>query len=570
MKITPLELRQFEFEKTFRGYSIEEVDMFINNLAQEWERVLTETKMMRMQLELAEKEAAKLREIELTLFKTLKTAEDTSTMITEQANQQASRNLSEASMKANKQVADAQMEADKYLAEAKIEAEKILSGARLKANDILQQADDKAKYVKEDVLSEVKAIENDFNALVNYKEQLLTQMRGFAIATVEHVERFEGKFDIKAIESKIQKANDLVAVTSPPEEENKTGVEKIVEEESSVELTEESEEETTDVNFVENIDEETIEDVEEEEIEDTSDDELEDDEEVVVQAEVAELDEDVLENYDDDKGEKVVESYEEVETETEGIEEEGKADFSVINSIKEKITGTSSGEQKRTEEKVEEVASVIPSSVNKFAIEEVEYTAAIGDDLTRIEGVGPKVQDILKDAGILTFRDIATTPLYKIKEHLQNAGPHYNMVDSSTWTEQALLAAEGRWDELEVRQEELIGGREAETETEKKSEPVAMVAKTYVETKPTVVENREVVETETEEPAEKVVESNLENITEEMLEKVNKVKSAIRKAMSEKSEKSDAEKEKGNLPTLDDVLKRNRGKGSGSFFDNID
>jgi cell division initiation protein len=570
MKITPLELRQFEFEKTFRGYSIEEVDMFINNLAQEWERVLTETKMMRMQLELAEKEAAKLREIELTLFKTLKTAEDTSTMITEQANQQASRNLSEASMKANKQVADAQMEADKYLAEAKIEAEKILSGARLKANDILQQADDKAKYVKEDVLSEVKAIENDFNALVNYKEQLLTQMRGFAIATVEHVERFEGKFDIKAIESKIQKANDLVAVTSPPEEENKTGVEKIVEEESSVELTEESEEETTDVNFVENIDEETIEDVEEEEIEDTSDDELEDGEEVVVQAEVAELDEDVLENYDDDKGEKVVESYEEVETETEGIEEEGKADFSVINSIKEKITGTSSGEQKRTEEKVEEVASVIPSSVNKFAIEEVEYTAAIGDDLTRIEGVGPKVQDILKDAGILTFRDIATTPLYKIKEHLQNAGSHYNMVDSSTWTEQALLAAEGRWDELEVRQEELIGGREAETETEKKSEPVAMVAKTYVETKPTVVENREVVETETEEPAEKVVESNLENITEEMLEKVNKVKSAIRKAMSEKSEKSDAEKEKGNLPTLDDVLKRNRGKGSGSFFDNID
>ncbi|MFT7482766.1 MAG: hypothetical protein ACI8WW_001704, partial [Oceanospirillaceae bacterium] len=116
----------------------------------------------------------------------------------------------------------------------------------------------------------------------------------------------------------------------------------------------------------------------------------------------------------------------------------------------------------------------------------------------------------------------------------------------------------------------LIGGREAETETEKKSEPVAMVAKTYVETKPTVVENREVVETETEEPAGKVVESNLENITEEMLEKVNKVKSAIRKAMSEKSEKSDAEKEKGNLPTLDDVLKRNRGKGSGSFFDNID
>ncbi|MDP5140363.1 MAG: DivIVA domain-containing protein, partial [Spirosomaceae bacterium] len=219
MKITPLELRQFEFEKTFRGYSIEEVDMFINNLAQEWERVLTETKMMRMQLELAEKEAAKLRELEMTLFKTLKTAEDTSTMITEQANQQAAKNLSEASVIAEQQVADAQMQANKYLAEAKMQAEQILSNARLNANAMMQQADEQSRYVKEDVLSDVRAIENDFNSLVNYKEQLLAQMRGFATATVEHVERFEGKFDIQAIESKIQKANELVAVT-PKEEEN--------------------------------------------------------------------------------------------------------------------------------------------------------------------------------------------------------------------------------------------------------------------------------------------------------------------------------------------------------------
>jgi cell division initiation protein len=575
MKITPLELRQFEFEKTFRGYSIEEVDMFINNLAQEWERVLTETKMMRMQLELAEKEASKLREIELTLFKTLKTAEDTSTMITEQANQQAARNLSEASMKANKQVADAHMEADKYLVEAKIEAEKILSDARLKANDTMQQADDKAKYVKEDVLSEVKAIENDFNTLVNYKEQLLTQMRGFATATFEHVERFEGKFDIKAIESKIKKANGLVAVTSLPKEvvegENYTEVNSINQssenespiEENNTEVEEENTVELTAINFIENIDEETIDDVS---IEDTSDDEI------VIQNGVAELDAEVLENYGDDKVEKVVESYGEVETKTEYVEEEDrKPDLNIVNSIKEKIAGTSSVEQNRTEEIVEERTSVTPPSVNQLVTEEVEYTAATGDDLTRIEGIGIKVQDILKGVGILTFRDIATTPLYKIKEHLQSAGPHYNMLGASTWTEQALLAAEGRWDELEVRQEELIGGRETEPRTEQKPKLVEeVVAKTSVETKSVVLESREVVETETEVPTRKVLESNLENITEEMLEKVNKVKSAIRKAMSEKNEKSDAEKKKKNLSTLDDVLRRNRDKGSGSFFDNID
>jgi hypothetical protein len=40
--------------------------------------------------------------------------------------------------------------------------------------------------------------------------------------------------------------------------------------------------------------------------------------------------------------------------------------------------------------------------------------------------------------------------------------------------------------------------------------------------------------------------------------------------MSEKKEKTELEKEGDSLPTLDDVLKRNRKNSSGSFFDNID
>lgn len=611
MKITPLELRQFEFEKTFRGYSIEEVDMFINNLAQEWERVLTETKMMRMQLELAEKEAAKLREIELTLFKTLKTAEDTSTMITEQANQQAAKNISEANVKAEKQVADAQMLAEKYVAEAKIEAEKILSDARLRANETLDQAYEKARYVKEDVLSDVRAIENDFNSLVNYKEHLLTQMRGFASATIEHVERFEEKFDIPAIESKINKANELVAVQVESEFEavEELAEENLDSEEVEEEVTENASEEIVDTKIEEieigesraneepiegqgadsdegdaavDIDDETIEDVivatvpNLEKPHNTEDFDEESEESVDIEPGVAEgegpkdevineaplaeeieeeIDE-VIENYEDEEETKFVIDDEEDEDEEDEDEPE-EPDFSVINTIKEQIVEheiSSEGEGDVTPDVA--LISTIPSSVNKLvADEETEYTAALGDDLTRIEGVGPKIQDILKDVGITSFRDVATTPLYKIKDHLRNAGSEYNLVDTSTWTEQALLAAEGRWDELEARQAELLGGRE-----------VAMIEKEATER---VKEkfDRQVAPKAAENDT---IENNLENITEEMLEKVNKVKNAIRKAMSEKKDKAEIEKESGSLPTLDDVLKRNRKKGSGSFFDNID
>ncbi len=46
MKITALEIKQHEFEKSFRGYDIDEVNNFLSNLAQEWERLLNEAKML--------------------------------------------------------------------------------------------------------------------------------------------------------------------------------------------------------------------------------------------------------------------------------------------------------------------------------------------------------------------------------------------------------------------------------------------------------------------------------------------------------------------------------------------
>ena len=108
MKITSLEIKQHEFEKSFRGYNIEEVNHFLANISQEWERMLNELKMLKMQLEISEKEASKLREVEMTLIKTLRTAEDTSSRITDNANQEANRKISEAEQKAEAILADAE------------------------------------------------------------------------------------------------------------------------------------------------------------------------------------------------------------------------------------------------------------------------------------------------------------------------------------------------------------------------------------------------------------------------------------------------------------------------------
>ena len=84
-------------------------------------------------------------------------------------------------------------------------------------------------------------------------------------------------------------------------------------------------------------------------------------------------------------------------------------------------------------------------------------TEAVGHDLKRIEGIGPKISDLLRGAGIATFSRLAATDAARLKEILTEA--KIRLADPSTWPEQAALAAAGEWGALERLQAELKGGR---------------------------------------------------------------------------------------------------------------
>jgi len=81
------------------------------------------------------------------------------------------------------------------------------------------------------------------------------------------------------------------------------------------------------------------------------------------------------------------------------------------------------------------------------------------DDLEIIEGIGPKIEELLNQQGILTFEQLAQTPAESIKEILNAAGPRFQIHDPTTWPEQASLARDGQWDELKKWQDELNKGR---------------------------------------------------------------------------------------------------------------
>lgn len=82
------------------------------------------------------------------------------------------------------------------------------------------------------------------------------------------------------------------------------------------------------------------------------------------------------------------------------------------------------------------------------------------DDLTSLEGVGPKVAKILNGAGIHSFSDLAKANDKEVDKVLDEAGLH--MMDSAGWIEQAKLAAIGDTEGLMKLKDELKGGRRSE------------------------------------------------------------------------------------------------------------
>jgi len=79
------------------------------------------------------------------------------------------------------------------------------------------------------------------------------------------------------------------------------------------------------------------------------------------------------------------------------------------------------------------------------------------DDLTKLEGIGPKVAKVLGGAGISTFEKLAHADVSSVQKILNDAG--MQMMNPEGWIEQAKLAAKGEWAVLEKLQSELKGGR---------------------------------------------------------------------------------------------------------------
>jgi hypothetical protein len=81
------------------------------------------------------------------------------------------------------------------------------------------------------------------------------------------------------------------------------------------------------------------------------------------------------------------------------------------------------------------------------------------DDLKVVEGIGPKIEGMLKDAGIKTWKSLSEATVADCQKVLDGGGKRYQVHDPASWPMQCKMAYEGKWKQLLKWQDEHNHGK---------------------------------------------------------------------------------------------------------------
>lgn len=81
------------------------------------------------------------------------------------------------------------------------------------------------------------------------------------------------------------------------------------------------------------------------------------------------------------------------------------------------------------------------------------------DDLEVVEGIGPKIGEVINRSGITTWSALARTDTSQLRKVLDDGGASFRVADPPSWPHQAALLANGRWAEFKALTDELVAGR---------------------------------------------------------------------------------------------------------------
>ena len=164
-----------KFNSVFRGYDKNEVNNFLLILSKEFEILEKELIHLKEKISDYKNESDKFKNVENSLISTLKTAEDASLKINDQAKK----------------------DADLILKNSELECEKTINNANLKAESVLHKAELETKQIISDSKDEVLKIKKEFESLTALKNKFINELKSLSDLTNDALNKFndDSKFN---------------------------------------------------------------------------------------------------------------------------------------------------------------------------------------------------------------------------------------------------------------------------------------------------------------------------------------------------------------------------------------
>ncbi len=131
----------------------------------------------------------------------------------------------------------------------------------------------------------------------------------------------------------------------------------------------------------------------------------------------------------------------------------------------------------KTSENDNKVSGYDSNEVGASGIAYSKFAALKEDNLQVVEGIGPKMNKFLNNHGIRTWAELASKDPGYIKKLLDKEGNKYRIIDPTTWPQQAVLARDGKWEELITMQKQLDTGRKNQSSAETDSKVEKLLVK---------------------------------------------------------------------------------------------
>lgn len=202
MSLTPQDIHHKEFRSArFGGYNEEEVDSFLDLVADEFEKIIHETADAAQQLEVLRGRVAEFEDMQSSLQTALLAATRSAEAIGEQA----------------------RLESEATVNKAQEEADSLIRGAQEQARRIMLRAQ-----------NEGQRLDRDFTRLRDIKRRYIESLRAIALGHLREVEDLEAREDAEpVIEPPVRPPVTVEAATGPPADSSSVTVDR--DQESTVE-----------------------------------------------------------------------------------------------------------------------------------------------------------------------------------------------------------------------------------------------------------------------------------------------------------------------------------------------